>query len=296
MKNSNASFESFEKYLYRDWIDEKENISVIKYMTNKKEKLHTHEFIEIEYIWSGSGTQNVNGVEYDVVRGDLLFLNYEDKHSYSPDEELGMFNCILTPKFVSEQLINSENAMDILALSSFSDFNDSLEIIKPKIRFSGEGLLEIENLLEIMYAEFTAKQPGYLTVLKSCLKVMLTKVLRIIKSGDKINMYSGIAGIAPQVLKYIEKNYDKKLTIKELADISFLHPTYFSKVFKDCFGKTPGEYISEIRFNAAVKLLKESDQTIEDISYAVGYKDKKQLYKLFRDFTGTTPVKFKNQI
>ena len=285
----------FEKYLYRDWIDEKENISVIKYITDKDEKLHTHDFIEIEYIWSGSGMQNVNGIKYDVVRGDLLFLDYGDRHSYSPNGELGMFNCILTPKFVSEQLINSENAMDILALSAFNDFNDSLNTIKPKIRFSGKDLLEIENLLAIMNDEFMSKQSGYLTILKSCLNIMLTKVFRLLKHGDRINMYSGITGIAPQVLKYIEKNYDKKLTIKELADISFLNPTYFSKVFKDCFDKTPGEYISEIRFNAAVKLLKETNKTIENISYSVGYKDKKQLYKLFKDFTGTTPVKFKKQ-
>ena len=48
---------------------------------DKKMDVHTHDFIEIEYVLSGSGVQIINGVEYPVRRGDLIYLQKNDYHT-----------------------------------------------------------------------------------------------------------------------------------------------------------------------------------------------------------------------
>ncbi len=283
--------ESFETFLSIDWIDEKEHISVTKHTATAQYPMHTHEFIEIEYIAGGKGVQRINGKDYPVSRGDLLFLNIGDHHTYTPEGSMDIVNCILTPQFVHHELVNSRNAMDILSLSTFQEFSTDVTGLVPIIQLTGKNLPDIENMIEAMIGEFRDKQPGYLTVLSGYVNILLARIFRILKGED--GGLGDVSRFAPQVLKYIEDNYDKKLTLKELAGISFFNPTYFSKLFKDCFGKSVTAYIGEKRFEAAVQLLRDSNETIEAIGFAVGYKDKKQLYKLFKDFAGTTPEKYR---
>lgn len=281
------------RYKAEDYINSRENITINKYLATKEEKEHTHDFIEIEYIWCGRGVQVVNGREHSVEKGDMVFLNFGDRHSFYPEEELGILNCIINPEFVSSQLVNSANAMDILSLVAFKDFAGDIDCFLPGIRFAGTELLEIEKLLEFMKAEFDIKAPGYMTALKAYMDILLIKIFRTIKSAGEGSVYNDMGKIAPTVLKFIEDNYSRKITLKELAQYGFYNPSYFSRIFKECYGKTVTEYINEKRLEAAMRLIGETDLTIENVSLQIGYNDKKQFYKLFREATGSTPEKYR---
>lgn len=283
------------QYKSQNFIDKDENIAIRKHLSNKNEKEHTHDFIEMEYIWCGSGYQVINGISYYVERGDLLFFNFGDKHSYSTSHEIGILDVLINPHFLSDELVNSENAFDILTLTSFKDFSGITNHMLPKIKFLGKDLIEIEALLEFMQNEFLEKNPGYMPVLKSYVNILLMKVFRVIKKSDSINLYCHFNKIAPEVLKYIEDNYDKKISLKELAKISFYNPSYFSTVFKECFGKTLTKYIHEKRMNTAIKMINETSYNIDEISSRLGYSNKKQFYKLFKEFTGLTPNAYRTK-
>ena len=60
---------------------------------------HTHEYIEIQYIMSGTGTHFINGVRYNVERGNMLFLNYCDVHSQRPETTMEVITFHMTPSF-----------------------------------------------------------------------------------------------------------------------------------------------------------------------------------------------------
>jgi AraC family transcriptional regulator, L-rhamnose operon transcriptional activator RhaR len=278
-----------EKYISHKYINKSENISIYKHIHNFEERAHTHDFIEIEYVYSGSGYQTINGTTYYVERGDLLFFNFGDVHAYKPEEEIGIIDCLINPEFLGKELISSENALDLLTLASFNEFNGKINSLLPKIKFLGKDLIELETVIDFMLEEFQNKEPGYVTSLKGYTHILLTKVFRAFKKSDSLDVYGDINKIAPNIIKYIEENYDKKINLNQLAKESFYNPTYFSKIFKECFGKTLTDYINEKRMNAAINLIKSSSFSIEDICYQVGYSDKKYFYKLFKEHTGTTP-------
>ncbi len=281
-------------YKSTDFINSDEKISILRYICDSNEEIHKHEFIEIEYIYQGCGNQKINGSTYYVEKGDLLFLNFQDSHSIHPTENLGIVNCLFNPEFFSKELVNSENALDILALTSFKDFDKSVEKILPKIRFHGKELVELEALMDFMKNEFDEKQAGYITVLESYSKVLLVKVLRSARMCDSLNVYNDIKRFAPEVLKYIEDNYNRKISLTELAKQSFYNPTYFSKIFKECYGKSVTEYINQRRIESAITFIKSTSATIESICFQVGFNDKKQFFKLFKARTGRTPEAFRN--
>ena len=283
------------KYKAKDYIKDTENIHIVKYSTASQEEEHTHDFIEIEYVWKGGGFQIINGERHFVERGDVLFFNFRDYHSFEPIHEIGIIDCLINPEFVSNELVNSDNALDMLNLTAFKEFSGSMGELCPKIRFSGADLMEIEAVLEFMQREYDQKDSGYVTVLKGYINVILTKIFRTIKNGDTFNIRNDINRVTPEVLDFIEKNYDRKLTLKELAKVSFYNPSYFSRVFKECFGKTLTDYVNEKRLNTALELIKSTDYTMESIGQQVGFGDKRQFYRQFKSHMGITPEAFRNK-
>lgn len=80
----------------RVWKDKekkfKQLINILRDNLDKPTEMHTHEFVEIEYVLSGSGVQLINGVEYPVHRGDLIYLKKGDYHTYFSTNQLRILN------------------------------------------------------------------------------------------------------------------------------------------------------------------------------------------------------------
>jgi AraC family transcriptional regulator, L-rhamnose operon transcriptional activator RhaR len=281
-----------------DRISQAENITISKHH-HVRESIgqHTHDFIEIEYVWCGRGVQIINDVKYDVDRGTLIFLNFGDVHAYHTDQELGIFNCLLRPEFIHDDLVNSENAVDLLTIASFHVFQDELGDALPCImKFTGREQVHIEYVFDTLLDEFEHKAPSYMTVLKSYVHILLTIYFREVrrrKDMEYISRYDHIKKITPDILKYIEENYNRKISLKELAGISYYNPTYFSTVFRTCMGKNVTGYIHEKRIQSAVNLIKDTNDSIDTICSKVGYTNKKLFYKDFKLYTGFSPAQFR---
>lgn len=277
-----------------DWISSKENISIIKYLTSSKEEQHAHEFIEMEYVFSGSGVQIVNGETYYVKRGDMVFLNLGNTHGFMPDNQLGLVNIMFKPAFFCAGPSNQDNAFDILSMISFKEFSGVK--LSPHIKLTVKKLLYVEGIIEAMLKEFSVKNTGYLTVIKGYATILLAEIFRSLKKEENTFKNEYACKLPPGILKFVENNFDKKITLNRLAGEYFYTPAYFSRIFKECFGKTLTEYIGEKRMIAAMKMLLETDKSVEEIMSSVGYNDKKRFYKLFKDYTGQTPCSYRNRI
>lgn len=283
-------------YTAETFVDSSENICVQK-ITNKSgifEPVHKHEFIELVYILSGSGTQRVDNNEYTVSKGNMLFINYNQSHSFAADRELIYVNLLMKPEFMSKELINSENIYEIFSLAVFGGFDIS-DKKEPIVKFSGKEILIMEHIIENCICEFDNKQHGYITILQSYMQIIFTMIMRNMQRKSEHIGY--IKPIMSEIIKYIDENYFEKLTLKTLADKCFYNPAYFSRIFKECYGRTVTAYIRETRISKAVAMLENTNSAIDEIITAVGYNDIPLFYKHFKEYTGTTPVALrKNKI
>ena len=270
-------------------IDNEINIALSKHLHTEDEPMHSHKFLEISYVYSGSGYQNINGSQCYVRHGDLMLFLSKDKHSFSPEGSLGIYNCLVSPKYFGERFTDPLSAADILTLTSFTSLKPS--DLKPLIPLNNK-YFEIENIFEAMELEFERKEPGYVNVLHNYLEILLTKIFRRQQASSNINLSREIIKIAPEILNYIEEHYNQKITLNYLAQRSFYTPSYFSRIFKECFNKTLTDFIAELRIKKAMQLLQEGKMSVETIAMHVGYSDKKTFYKVFKKITGTTPKKY----
>lgn len=280
-----------------EYIDANEAINVYEYDQFNKVELHKHDFIEVVYITGGSCTHTINQTEYTVERGDILLLNIGDSHSFIPDGSVSVINILIDPEFIDSESNNEPRPVNLLALTSFSEFDNSISYVPPQIRIPAKYLLDIETIMKSMIFEFNEKSIGYKTVLKGYLNVLIARLLRIVclAESNQTNMRNNLRDTFPAIIEYIERNYQSKITLGELARNSFFNPSYFGQVFKESFGMTPMEYVNRKRITEAARILKENDSSVEQICYMVGYKDKKQFYKLFKSYTGQTPGQFRKK-
>ncbi|WP_127585416.1 helix-turn-helix transcriptional regulator [Paenibacillus koleovorans] len=88
--------------------------------------------------------------------------------------------------------------------------------------------------------------------------------------------------------KYAELN-----GLDELSEASGLSKYHFSRLFHRTKGVTPLHYLTNIRMEKAVELLRHSTLTVEEIAAGVGYASGNYFCKVFRSKTGSTPGQFR---
>lgn len=286
--------DSVRKYTISDLFNPDEKINIIRATAFAIVEDHTHEFLEMQYIVSGKAVHKIAGHSYEVDKGSLLFVNFGQAHSYVCSEPLTYVNILIQPEFISSELIDSDNALDMLAISLFEDFAGEDIHIKPHIHFDGSEVIDVEKTLDDMLNEYYAKQIGYRTALKGLLQYLLVLVFRKFRASDEnLSVINHMQRITPEILRYIEDNCFEKLSVSDLAKRCYYNPSYFSRIFKECYGMTLISYIQKKRIDEAVRLLRETDISVEEICRRVGYSEKKHFYKKFHEITGTTPSAFR---
>ncbi len=84
-----------------------------------------------------------------------------------------------------------------------------------------------------------------------------------------------------------------QLLVDELADAAFMSRFHFSRVFTEITGASPARFLAAIRMQEAKRLLLETDRSVTDISFDIGYGSLGTFTRLFADFVGFPPIRFR---
>lgn len=98
-----------------------------------------------------------------------------------------------------------------------------------------------------------------------------------------------------KVQDYIEKKYEERITIEDLANLLHVGRRTFERRFKEATSNTPIEYIQRVRMEAAKKFFEVSRKNVADVMYDVGYTDTKAFRDIFKKVTGLTPIEYRNK-
>lgn len=96
-----------------------------------------------------------------------------------------------------------------------------------------------------------------------------------------------------QALEYINKNFNKEISLESVSDHVHLNPQYFSRYFKNNTGIKFTEYVSKVRIKEGKKLLASTDKSVSRISMDIGYIDPAYFTKVFIKYEGISPHKYR---
>jgi AraC family transcriptional regulator len=94
---------------------------------------------------------------------------------------------------------------------------------------------------------------------------------------------------------YIHASLSEAITLHDIAQAAALSPHHFLRAFKKVFGQTPHAYLTQLRLQKAKQLLRQTQQPVTDICFAVGFHSLGSFSTLFQRHTGCSPRAFRQQ-
>lgn len=92
-----------------------------------------------------------------------------------------------------------------------------------------------------------------------------------------------------EAVAYIENNYQRDMTIEEMADALRLNRSYFGKIFRLSTGKSPQRFLMNYRMIKAAELLAGTERPVNEIGASVGYENPLHFSRAFKTIYGVSP-------
>lgn len=106
--------------------------------------------------------------------------------------------------------------------------------------------------------------------------------------------------IVPDIIvgmqNYIDRNYSQEITLDALSERFSISKFHMSREFKKYVGKSPNDYLINVRIEKSKELLVDSRRTIVDIAQLVGIPNTNHFLYLFKTREGITPSAFRKRI
>lgn len=258
--------------------------------------MHVHDFVELVYIVSGRGKHIFGNDSYEIRGGDVYIINPGEAHTYhiKENDSLEIINCLFVPELVQHTCLRELGINDSIDYCYVHPFIGKNERFNHRLNLTGEGASRILNLLDEMIQEYEKHESGYSSMVRIQLVQLLILLSRYYgRRMSKSPKNSGKKLLIQRIRGYLERNYEKKLSISMLSGLFNLSPRQLNRVFKEETRMTIFEMIHHIRVEKAKHLLSESDEKVITIACNIGYEDPAFFNRLFQRKVGCPPGKYR---
>ena len=233
---------------------------------------------------------NANG---RVAHADDLDLRCDYEENYPVDTEKRMFELVEKGDYVG-----AGNAAGQYFDWMSENFSDSIMDIRLKVL---EFVLYAERLLYVKGGntyEFKSRTDYLPTVMGmddlSDMKTwFLNKIIEVTQKVEN-NRSEKSESLIEKAESFINRNYMKDLSLDDISRYCNISSYYFSKLFKQETGENYVEYLSRVRIENAKKMLSDSEASIKEISYSVGFSDPNYFSRAFKKYEGVSPTEYKD--
>jgi YesN/AraC family two-component response regulator len=244
------------------------------------------------YILHGSGEMLIEGKRYTLKSNSVILFQTGTEYVWqSSDVRYIAINFDYTQDYCHIKKSFSPIRADIFPENNFShkiEFDDAKELNEEIVLFNcHDAGAKITNLsVEInTSAEFKDE------LLSSLLKSIIISIVR----QKRERLFSGnVKGsiIARQIIDYIQQNYSKPITNKDLSEQFFFNPSYANRIFKAHTGFSIRTFIIDYRINQAMEILRTQNVSISETAFLVGFSDFPHFIKTFKKHVGITPSEY----
>lgn len=275
-------------------IRPKAMIDVMKHLRFVDVPEHSHNFLEVSYMCTGSVRHVINGTtELTLQASDLLFLKCGAVHSIGAAGYNDIaINFMILPEFLQYPLnMLTEDTMLRRFIESASKGS---ELGEDYLHFHLQDMQEAQNLLENMMLSLLGNQRNRQRILQATMGVLfleLTNRTHKITVGDPSTYEQDIV---LKALSYIDKNYPTATLEQFCREVN--QPAYYiSRLMKRYSPFTFTKYLQRRRLAQAAFMLSETTEPIEKIIVQVGYENSSHFHRLFKEEYHMTPREYRRK-
>ena len=252
---------------------------------------HTHNYIEVIYMCSGSTHHVIDGKDVFLQEGEVLLLNQKAvQESYPAGMDDVAVNFIVLPEFFDcglKMMGEEKNLLRDFVIDCLKGENGAAGYIHFKVA----DILPIQNLLENLIWSIWHRQPNKRSINQITMGLLF---LQLMNYTDRMETGFGNRqqGVMISVLGYVEEHY-RDGELSKLARLLHYDLYWLSREIKKITGKNYTELVQEKRLNQAVYLLEHTTMSVMDIGMSVGYDNISYFHRIFQKRYGMTPRKYR---
>lgn len=281
-------------HLTNDLFFHNRDIYISKHNRYAPYPLHSHQFLELNYIYSGHCQQIINGQTYTLYQGDILLMDVGSKHQIEClEEEDIVINLLFKDNNISLQSLEEMQGNNSLLYHLLLSRHSHLEISQNFIILRSEEIPKVPQLLHRMIEEYFFQKDFSQEILKHSLSILLYELARSLPTAQKKLLQTRQDPFL-QVLELIDRDY-RDLTLAKAADQLKFNKNYLSNLVKEKSGQTFTELVHQKRLMSAKLLIQSTDFSIETICQTVGFSNKTNFYKQFALMYGMKPSEMRRK-
>ena len=247
--------------------------------------LHFHNYMEVGYCYHGRGRLIIEDRVYRY--GDGMFTVIPANVPHTTISDPGNickreFLFIDSDKFIQNEIRSGVDSDTLIkninsrgTLKSSDNHPVTADVIRSIIReCRQQGLYYEESIKGYLYSFFV-------------------EVLRLNEERQRRSAKDPINSYIKEAINFVKKNYTSDIRIGDMAQSCGLSESHFRRLFEDTMHMKPADYVNLIRVESACELLRQTDLTVEQICYRVGYPIPSTFNRNFKAITGTTPLKYR---
>lgn len=117
-----------------------------------------------------------------------------------------------------------------------------------------------------------------------------------IKMADEKQEYYDTSSLISKAKAYIKENIYKDISQEETANYLYISPSYLSRMFRKQTGENFLQYVTRVKMETAIELLKDPQYKTYQVSEKLGYKTPRYFSRLFRNHTGVNPSEYRGKV
>lgn len=252
---------------------------------------HTHNYVEVVYMCEGHTDHIINGDKVRLNKGELLFLNQNATQEIlkAGNNDIAV-NFIILPEFFDQSLKmigEEENMVRDFLISCLRSENSNIGYLHFKVT----DVLPIQNLVENLIWTLINNVQNKRSINQLTMGILF---LQLMNHTDKVT--TGKNNFEQEllliILKFIEEHY-KDGELSRLAEELHFDLYWISRTIKKLTGKTYTELVQTKRLNQTIFLLNNTNMSIADIGYAVGYDNLSYFHRIFKKRYGVSPKQYR---
>lgn len=256
----------------------------------------------LRYITKGSAVFVIDGTEHVVRKDQVSYIPYGCLlECYSLEEEIEFISIRFA---VTAQPEGNDFLREFFHLRYVADVTDPAilhcfeEIYKSATTKSLSRVFHIRGNLELLFARLVDQQEQPKADGEKCIGAAPPHEASFFSKEYLIRRERKCLTIKRDpriqtVMEYLVAHPEYPMSTVDLCDIAQMSPSSFRRHFKEHTGKSPGEFIKELRMMVVARRLLVTDERISDIAYELGFKDQNYFSRTFKAVFGVSPSQYR---
>lgn len=256
---------------------------------------HFHPEYELVLVLRSTGRRMVGDHIGYFDEGDLVFMGSGIPHVWMNDQQFFDGEATYEADAIVIHFMESFLGEKFLSIPEMENFKNFLRLSSRGMAYYGETRIKINTLMKEMVSMNGLKRLSTLFDIFDVLSNS-TEYKLLASPGYTQKIELKASDRFGKVTEYIMRNFDKEITLPEVASVANMSVTTFCNFFKEHFRVTFVEYLNTIRIGHACKLLADQDQNIVEIAYESGFKSLANFNRQFKRFKNMTPTEYRRTI